>query len=67
MKEVSAELVCLRKTKKNSRVNGDSDLEETEFVLGETSECNKNDDRNKGIDVYDSVGDHVISGFDNGR
>ena len=67
MKEVSAELVCLRKTKKNSRVNGDSNLEETEFVLGETSECYKNDDRNKGIDVYDSVGDHVILGFDNGR
>ena len=64
---MSAELVCVRKIKKNSRVNGDSNLEETEFVLGETSECYKNDDRNKGIDVYDSVGDHVILGFDNGR
>ena len=42
-------------------------FEETEHLIAETSDSSKYDVRNKNTKVYDSVRDHVLLDFDNGR
>ena len=67
MKEVATEFEGLRKMEKHSWVNFDSNFDEIEHLLAETSNSSDYDVRNKNIVVYDSVKDHVILDFDNGR
>jgi len=67
MKEVATELEGLRKMEKHSWVNFDSNFDEIEHLLSETSNSSDYDVRNKNTVVYDSVKDHVILDFDNGR
>ena len=67
MKEVATELEGLRKVEMHSWVNVDSNLEETEFLLGETSNSYKYSASNKSTNVYNSVRDHVIFDLDDGR
>ncbi|XP_050279217.1 putative wall-associated receptor kinase-like 16 isoform X3 [Quercus robur] len=67
MKEVATELEGLRKMEMHSWVNVDSNSEETEFLLGETSDSCKYNASNKSTNVYDSVRDHVIFDLDDGR
>ncbi|KAK9994223.1 hypothetical protein SO802_023926 [Lithocarpus litseifolius] len=67
MKEVATELEGLRKMEKHSWVNFDSNSDEIEHLLAETSNSSNYDVRNKSTGVYDSVKDHVILDFDNGR
>ncbi|KAL0009202.1 hypothetical protein SO802_010704 [Lithocarpus litseifolius] len=67
MKEVATELECLRKMEMHSWVNVDSNSEETEFLLDETSDSYKYNASNKSTNVYDSVRDHVIFDLDDGR
>ncbi|GMY06626.1 wall-associated receptor kinase 2-like [Fagus crenata] len=42
-------------------------IEEIEHLLGETSDSSKYDVRNKSTNAYDSVRDHVVLDFDDGR
>uniref|UniRef100_A0A2N9FHY9 EGF-like domain-containing protein n=1 Tax=Fagus sylvatica TaxID=28930 RepID=A0A2N9FHY9_FAGSY len=67
MKEVATELEGLRKMEKHSWVNVDPNSEEIEHLLGETSDSSKYDVRNKSTNAYDSVRDHVVLDFDDGR
>ncbi|KAM4080576.1 hypothetical protein ACJW30_11G027900 [Castanea mollissima] len=67
MKEVANELEGLRKMEMHTWVNVDSNSEETEFLLGETSDSYKYNASNKSANVYDSVRDHVIFNLDDGR
>jgi serine/threonine protein kinase len=67
MKEVATELEGLRKMEKHSWVNVDPNAEEMEHLLGETSDSSKCDVRNKSTNAYDSVKDHVVLDFDDGR
>ncbi|XP_050281431.1 wall-associated receptor kinase 2-like [Quercus robur] len=67
MKEVATKLEGLRKMEKHSWVNFDSNFDEIEHLLAETSNSSNYDVRNKSIGVHDSVKDHVILDFDNGR
>ena len=67
MKEVVTELEGLRKMEKLSWVNVDSNSEVTEHLLAETSNSSKYDVRNKSIEVYDSVKDHILLDLDDGR
>uniref|UniRef100_A0A2N9FIH5 Protein kinase domain-containing protein n=1 Tax=Fagus sylvatica TaxID=28930 RepID=A0A2N9FIH5_FAGSY len=67
MKEVATELEGLRKMEKHSWVNVDPNAEEMEHLLGETSDSSKCDVRNKSTNAYDSVRDHVVLDFDDGR
>ena len=53
MKEVATELEGLRKTKKHSWINVNSNFEETEHLLAKTSDSSKYDVRNKSTEVYD--------------
>ncbi|KAG2665846.1 hypothetical protein I3760_15G026800 [Carya illinoinensis] len=67
MKEVAVELEGLRKIDKHSWVNVDSNSEETEYLLGETSDPYKHDATIKSGVVYDSIKDDAIVDFDGGR
>ena len=67
MKEVATELEGLRKMEKHSWVNVDPNSEEIEHLLGETSDSSKYDVRNKSTNAYDSVRDHEVLDFDDGR
>ena len=67
MKEVATELEGLLKMVKHSWVNFDSNSDEIEHLLAETSNSSNYDVRNKSTGGYDSVKDHVILDFDNGR
>ncbi|XP_075664767.1 putative wall-associated receptor kinase-like 16 [Castanea sativa] len=67
MKDVAMELEGLRKMEKHSWVNINSNFEETEHLIAETSDSSKYDVRSKSIEVYDSVRDHVLLDFDDGR
>ena len=67
MKEVATELEGLRKMEKHLWVNFDLNSDEIEHLLTETSNSSNCDVRNKSTGVYDSVKDHVILDFDNGR
>nr|POF23741.1 wall-associated receptor kinase 5 [Quercus suber] len=67
MKEVATELEELRKTEKHLWINVDSKSKETEHLLTKTPDSSKYDVRNKSIEVYDSVKDHVVLDFDDGR
>ena len=67
MKEVAMKLEELRKTEKHSWINVDSNSEEIEHLLTKTSDSSKYDVRNKSTEVYDSVKDHVVLDFDDGR
>ena len=67
MKEVATELEGLRKVEMHSWVNVDSNSEETQFLLGETSDSYKYSASSKSTNVYDSVRDHVIFDLDDGR
>ncbi|KAL4598213.1 hypothetical protein ACB092_11G044500 [Castanea dentata] len=67
MKEVATELEGLRKKEMHLWVNVDSNSEETEFLLSETSDSYKYNASNKSAIVYDSVRDHVIFDLDDGR
>ena len=52
MKEVATELEGLRKTKKHSWINVNSNYEETEHLLAKTLDSSKYDMRNKSTEVY---------------
>ena len=67
MKEVATKLEGLRKVEMHSWVNVDSNLEETKFLPGETSDSYKYNASNKSTNVYNSVRDHVIFDLDDGR
>ena len=67
MKEVAMELEGLRMMEKHSWVNVNSNFEETKHLIAETSDSSKYDVRNKSIEVYDSMRDHVLLDFDDGR
>ena len=67
MKEVATELEGLRKMEKHSWVNVDPNLEEIEHLLGETLDSSKYDVRNKSTNAYDSMRDHLVLDFDDGR
>ncbi|KAK4572624.1 hypothetical protein RGQ29_030870 [Quercus rubra] len=66
-KEVATKLERLRKTEKHSWINVNFNYEETEHLLPKTSDSSKYDMRNKSAEVYDSVKDHVVLDFDDGR
>ena len=67
MKEVATELEGLRKMEKHSWINVNSNSEETEHLLATTSDSSNYDVRNKSTEVYDSMKDHVMLDFDDGR
>ncbi|KAM4070174.1 hypothetical protein ACB094_12G144600 [Castanea mollissima] len=67
MKEVATELEGLRKAEKHSWINFDSDSEEIEHLLAKTLDSSKYGARNKSIEVYDSMKDHVMLDFDDVR
>ena len=77
MKEVAMELEGLRMMEKHSWVNVNSNFEdtkhfffqkeETKHLIAETSDSSKYDVRNKSTEVYDSMRDHVLLDFDDGR
>ncbi|KAK7859825.1 wall-associated receptor kinase 1 [Quercus suber] len=67
MKEVAIELEGLRKMEKHSWINVNSNFEETEHLLATTSDSSNYDVRNKSSEVYDSMKDHVMLDFDDGR
>ena len=67
MKEVATELEGLRKMEKHSWINVNSNSEETEHLLATTSDSSNYDVRNKSTEVYDSMKDHVMLAFDDGR
>ncbi|KAG6626166.1 hypothetical protein CIPAW_15G029200 [Carya illinoinensis] len=67
MKEVAAELEGLRKIDKHSWVNVGSNSEETEKLLGETSDPYKHDATINSSVVYDSMKDDAIVDFDDAR
>ncbi|KAK7831138.1 wall-associated receptor kinase 4, partial [Quercus suber] len=60
MKEAATELEGLRKMEMHSWVNVDSNSEETEFLLKETSDSYKYNASNKSTNVYDSMRDHTL-------
>ena len=67
MKEVATKLEDLRKMEKHSWINVNSNSEETEHLLATTSDSSNYDVRNKSTEVYDSMKDHVMLAFDDGR
>ena len=67
MKEVATELEGLRKMEKHSWINVNSNSKETEHLLTTTSDSSNYDVRNKSTEVYDSMKDHVMLDFDDGR
>ena len=67
MKEVATELDGLKRMEKHSWVNVDLKSEEIEHLLGETSDSSKYDIRKKSTNAYDSMRDHVVLDFDDGR
>ena len=67
MKEVAMELEGLRMMEKHSWINVNSNSEETEHLLTTTSDSSNYDVRNKSTEVYDSMRDHVLLDFDDGR
>ena len=67
MKEVATELDGLKRMEKHSWVNVDPNSEEIEHLLNETSDSSKYDVRKKSTNAYDSMRDHVVLDFDDGR
>ena len=67
MKEVAMELEGFRKMEKHLWVNVNSNFEETEHLIIETSDSSKYDVRNKSTEVCNSMRDHVLLDFDDGR
>nr|POF09524.1 putative wall-associated receptor kinase-like 16 [Quercus suber] len=68
MKEIATKLEDLTKMEKHSRVNVDSNSEETKFLHTKTSNSHYYDVDNQSADVNDKVRDHVaLLDFDAGR
>ena len=67
MKEVTMKLEGIRKTERHSWVSVQSNLEEEEHLLGETSQAFKYSGSNSRTTGYDSVNDHVTLALGDGR
>ncbi|KAJ0039269.1 hypothetical protein Pint_23924 [Pistacia integerrima] len=67
MREVAMELDGLRMMHKHSWVNAESNPEETEHLLRDTSDVYKCADGSSTSARYDSIKDHVLVVFDDGR
>jgi hypothetical protein len=67
MKEVAMELEGIRKTETHSWVSVQSNLEEAEHLLGETSHAFKYSGSNSRTAGYDSMNDHVTLALGDGR
>ena len=57
----------LKEVEKHSWINVNSNSKETEHLLTTTSDSSNYDVRNKSTEVYDSMKDHVMLDFDDGR
>ncbi|XP_059453792.1 wall-associated receptor kinase 2-like [Corylus avellana] len=67
MKELATELEGIRKTETHSWVNAQSNLEEAEHLLGETSHAYDYSERSSSIVGYDSINDQVTLAWGDGR
>ncbi|XAR62869.1 Non-specific serine/threonine protein kinase [Bertholletia excelsa] len=67
MKEVATELQGLRRMEKHPWSNDNKNLEETCHLLGEISEASGGSTSGSNINVYDSMTNHLLSPFDDGR
>jgi len=67
MKEVAMELEGIRKTETHSWVSVQSNLEEAEHLLGETSHAYEHGGRSSRTVGYDSMNDQVTLAVGDGR
>ncbi|XP_059629947.1 wall-associated receptor kinase 2-like [Cornus florida] len=67
MKEVAMELEGLRKMEKHPWVNDELNYEETEYLLGDTSDSYGFGVAHKTIGEYDSTRGHIVLPLDGGR
>lgn len=67
MKEVAMELEGIRKTETHSWVSVQSNLEEAEHLLGETSHAYEQGGRSNKTVGYDSMNDQVTLALGDGR